>query len=929
MQEKKNIYIYTFDFYFLYATYFHNELTNDKLYFTFCLIIVIVRQSQRRNKIQASKKRKKQQNCRQNKHRKKHKTASPRTDIQDNPTRPCTIDYSSATLEFENQCKHIEHTRCIQCNRLSLMNQIRLSDHLCNDCINSRKQSLAVTPDDLLITYQEGNETKYDVPSELSTLRIGEKILIQMISVFVPIHHLKAGQTGMKGHVCAFPQRIDQVCYTLPRMPQDVSLIRVIKKYKDSDGIVDTKTFSIRKEKVLTALRWLKVHNQQYRNIVIEESNLEWMTQEEQQLPSRSIHQKDTDGIDLGPAPLQTEHDSQTDETVIGALREEYDTAPKTSNEDVINEINKSIKSSSAPNAIDFPFVSAQPVCEYANDTFLFERAFPWLFPGGTGGYNALPAPKPDLAKWMERTIRYADGRFSTDPLWAFFASDYRQRHQNQDQGAFYVKSSFHQGISSLTDLQEKVRQGNMDWVNRICYFTQRVTGSAGYWRAKRREVHTWINYHASRGHGLPSFFITLSCAEYQWPDIKRLILDHHKKAGTTPPDFQKESFPKIINDHSLIVQEYFMLRVQIWLRTVGKEIFKIKHHWLRYEFAPTRGQIHAHMLLITDHMKVHETCYELRNDKEQLAAYISNWMQDSFGMTASVPANFNSMQHHNPVHPASVYYSEMQNNDDDESLSLHYFQYHQCSKYCMNKSKNPSGKRECRMGAGIEKTEGKADTPGFEMRNKPAIVHDRRGFDKCVLPRNNCRIIQTSIPMMRSWRANCDVQFLLYNSNPHELNSEDIARVVNYIVAYACKGNETELQEKRNIASIILSAREEMGDQKDITRLVRKLLNEASKCRMISKQEALCQLARLQLYDCSESVWNVSIAGSVKLDTNKEATSTFIAKYANRKVHLDKTLDEYFHLTYNYPGKNGKTIIPNYVGSRFETPYPPTLACA
>jgi len=141
---------------------------------------------------------------------------------------------------------------------LSLINQIRLSDHLCKDCINSKKQSLAVTPDDLLITYQEGIETKYDVPSELSTLRIGEKFLIQMISVFVPIHHLKAGQTGMQGHVCAFPQRIDQVCYTLPRMPQDVSLIRVIKKYKDSDGIVDSKNIFYQERKSIDCLTMVK-----------------------------------------------------------------------------------------------------------------------------------------------------------------------------------------------------------------------------------------------------------------------------------------------------------------------------------------------------------------------------------------------------------------------------------------------------------------------------------------------------------------------------------------------------------------------------------------------------------------------------------------------------------------------------------------------
>ena len=44
---------------------------------------------------------------------------------------------------------------------------------------------------------------------------------------------------------------------------------------------------------------------------------------------------------------------------------------------------------------------------------------------------------------------------------------------------------------------------------------------------------------------------------------------------------------PKLLNDYSIMVQEYFQKRVELWLNTVGKQIFGIEHYWVRYEFAP------------------------------------------------------------------------------------------------------------------------------------------------------------------------------------------------------------------------------------------------------------------------------------------------------------------------------------------------------
>jgi hypothetical protein len=44
----------------------------------------------------------------------------------------------------------------------------------------------------------------------------------------------------------------------------------------------------------------------------------------------------------------------------------------------------------------------------------------------------------------------------------------------------------------------------------------------------------------------------------------------------------------------------------------------------------------------------------------------------------------------------------------------------------------------------------------------------------------------------VQSCRANCDVTILIYDSDPKHPDATEIAKVTNYVVNYACKGNET-----------------------------------------------------------------------------------------------------------------------------------------
>ena len=173
--------------------------------------------------------------------------------------------------EFEASMKDVVHKKCHKCKSIGLKLKGTFNAaktvFTCNDCKRWRKpyhwkeHFLEYLP----VWYNDDEQAQFHVPECLKDLREGEKLLIQQISPYVPLEHLKQGAHACVGHVCSFPQDIDFVCKELPR--KSVNAIRISKHFKLKDGTIDSTTFRIRKDMVLKALHWLKKYNACYHNI--------------------------------------------------------------------------------------------------------------------------------------------------------------------------------------------------------------------------------------------------------------------------------------------------------------------------------------------------------------------------------------------------------------------------------------------------------------------------------------------------------------------------------------------------------------------------------------------------------------------------------------------------------------------------------------
>ncbi len=112
-------------------------------------------------------------------------------------------------------------------------------------------------------------------------------------------------------------------------------------------------------------------------------------------------------------------------------------------------------------------------------------------------------------------------------------------------------------------------------------HFARKIRGSDNFWRSKTEDLKHWITDHIARGDGPPTFFITLSCTENWWPDLKCLLeqLDEHAKNYLRAEAIRngcKISMANAAWGYPLYVNEFFMKRAKSFMVTVVKKLLEL-----------------------------------------------------------------------------------------------------------------------------------------------------------------------------------------------------------------------------------------------------------------------------------------------------------------------------------------------------------------
>lgn len=177
-------------------------------------------------------------------------------------------------FKFESKMLNLNLAHCSICHQTRIA--LSTKNNICTRC-KRNDRNMYGNENKALPTWIMGNEIMYHIPKELVNLTIAEKLLIQRVTPLIPVIHIKNGILGLRGHIVSFFQDITSIARILPRLPSEVSIIKVIKEGTSKEGDSVRTTFTVNRHRVLNALRWLKRFNPLYQDVTIDENQLQWM----------------------------------------------------------------------------------------------------------------------------------------------------------------------------------------------------------------------------------------------------------------------------------------------------------------------------------------------------------------------------------------------------------------------------------------------------------------------------------------------------------------------------------------------------------------------------------------------------------------------------------------------------------------------------
>ncbi|CAH3141297.1 unnamed protein product [Porites lobata] len=715
----------------------------------------------------------------------------------------------------------------------------------------------------------ENNMDPMAVPKILSDMSDAEQMLIARLAPTVHVHLLKHGGIASKGHCIAFPQAVQEPATILPRLPAEVDIIRVRRQGKDDTH----KDFRVRRHRVEGALRWLKDNNPAYGDVVIDGARIQNLP-EDGELPNlRTVEFSETERVDdQGPAPQQLnagETDCTDDSTVSGVILPEPGVNVQAQVEAAVNE------------------VVSEPTSEFTTPYF-FTMAFPCLFPYGKGDFHInRPVTYPSLHDWAEHLLWYQDGRFARHKVWKFFVHNMIMRKRALKQSRFFVDQQLGDPHITVADLQERLARGDT-FTDKFLYFGANLRGIAQYWQQRRRELRALVEFMVNEKRGLPSFFMTGSCAEFYFPPLRRLLEEYILQTKGEEVNLAEDSNArfKAVQENTHVVVSYFDLRTQAY-------------------HEKSRGQIHWHQLSWREDRQPHQLLHEACEDGceyEEYAARLSQWAYETFAMTAlHLAGNDEEGQPRKDLWPPPEGTAEPISDDrdplvkvlmqiaatqdailEDNLLLVNRVGLHSCSDYCLRTPRHPEQglqprERVCRMEFGSEYR------PGKKIHSNPEIVEDHNGAPHLEMPRDHPRVVQHSRYQLQSWRANGDVSLILSNSPPDNPSTDDIIAIIGYVCGYACKDSEPTGATSDLFKDMVNAV--DAGDADQVTgkSMCAKMLIKTVGRRDISGPEASFELIGLALWRCSLPFTYLSMSGSRRLERDGET--------ATRSTPLDKYL--------------------------------------
>ena len=432
-----------------------------------------------------------------------------------------------------------------------------------------------------------------EIPPELALLEKLEQILVAQRIVFEKIIVMPKGQQKkVSGAICNVPVNCDQTCKVLPRPPARSGIIMLkLKRKLEFRGHVYFQ--AVRPQLVENALSWLMQNNALYNNITTDMSNisedlktLQNHESTDTDTSSEKLPTREDDALEESDNPLNT-HRQATNETCLQSVLPDYPVTLQQSGS-LGNEIYDI-----APGENRHPAsIMTDKKCE--------QLAFPVLFPKGRFGCTEERKIKLSPVKYFNARLLHYSGRFATNSEYLFFAQFVLEQKKVADSINIALKKVQGQSVTASQIKSDVNKLKTMVCQDQAYLFLRQIPGTPPYWQKFMYEVVAMV-----KQLGIPTWFMTLSCADLRWPELFQIVA---RTQGRDITEEQVEALSYIercqmLNANPVVTAKHFQHRVETFFSEVllskSNPIGKVTYYALRIEFQ-MRGSPHLHALIWT-----------------------------------------------------------------------------------------------------------------------------------------------------------------------------------------------------------------------------------------------------------------------------------------------------------------------------------------
>ena len=396
--------------------------------------------------------------------------------------------------------------------------------------------------------------------------------------------------------ICNIPIQTESICETLPRSINDSNIlfIKLKKKLSFKSHVYSE---AVRPDFIFQVLDYLKSVNPLYKNVnlrlffiqsayddlevdFIDDNQVDFVVADEKQLISIKFVSDDS---------VEKINDYSTDD--------EFE------NEDPLNEFRSSctetVLVSKCPhvitdeeNMVIAPGEGKMPLF-ILKDENCEEMAHPHLFPQGKFGLHTKRDVKLTHTKYFNQRLLNYTQRFASDPDYIFFANFVSQQTNLRNQINIAMKKVSGEALTANM-FQENFKETVKSFLaeENAYTFMNSIKGSPAYWKSMLSDVLAMV-----KQLGIPSFFLTLSCADLRWDEFPEIISKLNGKDVSSEEISSMSYFEKceLLNSNPVLLARHFQYRVESFFKEIvlNGPLGKVIYYVIRVEFQ-TRGSPHC-----------------------------------------------------------------------------------------------------------------------------------------------------------------------------------------------------------------------------------------------------------------------------------------------------------------------------------------------